>query len=80
MPIRIDVGPSSIVFIIILHYYPLSIAYNYNYTNPNYTHSTQHNTLYSTLNSIHAGTYNNSHMNGYMGNVRYFPPMYYGSV
>ena len=81
MPIRIDVGPSLIVFIIILHYYPLTIAYNCNYTNN--TPSTQHNIRYSTLNSFDVGTYNNSHMNGdiiIMGNVRYFTPMYYGIV
>ena len=74
----IDAGPSLIVFIIILHYYPLSIAYNGN--DIIHTHSTQHNIVYSTLNLIHVGTYNNSHMNGLMVNVRYFPPMYYGSV
>ena len=81
MPIRIDVGPSLIVFIIILHYYPLTIAYNCNYTN--HTPSTQHNILYSTLNSLDVGTYNNSHMNGHnkiMGNVRYFTHVYDGIV
>ena len=78
MPTRIDAGPSLIVFIIILHDYPLSIAYNCNYII--HTHSTQHNIVYSTLNSIHVGTYNNSHMNDHMVNLRYFPPMYYGSV
>ena len=56
MPIRIEVGPSLIAFIIILHYYPLTIAYNCNYTN--HTHSIQHNILYSTLNSLNVGTYN----------------------
>ena len=75
MPIRIDACPSPIIFIIILHYYPLTIAYNCNYTN--HTHSTQHNILYSTHNSLNVGMYNNSHMNGHMGNVSYFPPMYY---
>ena len=78
MPIRIDAGPSSIIFIIILHYYPLTTAYNSKYTN--HAHPTQHNILHSTHNSLNVGTYNNSHMNGHMGNSRYFPPMYYGIV
>ena len=78
MPIRIDVGPSLIVFIIILHYYPLTIAYNCNYTN--HTPSTQHNILYSILNSLDVGTYNNTHMNGHRRNVRYFTPVYDGIV
>ena len=67
MPIRIDEGPSSIVFLIILHYYPLTIAYYCKHTN--HTPSTQHNILYSTLNSLDVGTYNNSHMNGLIGNA-----------
>ena len=76
MPIRIDEGPSSIVFLIFLHYYPLTIAYNCKHTN--HTPSTQHNIPYSTLNSLDVGTYNNSHLNGFIGNVRYFTPLYYG--